>query len=1157
MPNNPTIPNNPIRRRRVRIIALILLMLFLLVAIAIQIILWTDLPRNLVVSAVENQLGLRMTARSLSTGWLGNTELRDVTISLPLAEHALLTVPTMDVKHTSLPWLLLTRSLTIDGLSLDHPSLFVTQSPRGQWSILEVLELLARAGGAKSAEKNRSSDSNPSLPALHVTEATLIITDARGHSATLWPLNIDGTPQGPLVWRYNAQIPDHLDLTGKVAPGASWSHQVNVKLANFGPWLAPWIGSYSADASLAAEWSGQYYDDQLAGHLDLNNARYGPVAASGTLDISTQATGISIRPRGLSINPLSIYPAAFNVNDGELVFTGLDIQAHQLAMAVNGGHASVEGKYVFAGPAANIEIAWRDIRSQPGATQSGSLSAEFTNALGQTHLKADLQSQGAHRYGVWDAQIAIDAAGQGLRGLSSTLTARRLRFTANNQKEVDLSGLSAVISPVADGLSLQSLTSNKFSTLGGRGGYTFADGLGWLTLDGRALPVSGNAKVTADLDFNAWIKPGRAHLTNLYLRAEGLGIFADADYLGDLPKPLAAHLYVTDAQPLDTSLAEPRIISGTLRSQANLKGTLWPLDLAIDGNARGLDLWLRNRSLGNFEFALAGRIQNERMVLAAKAAELLGGSWEVEGFWPVDNALLRLNKIHIQHVSLRQATNQGDLSGTLDADLSMNVKEPRFDAIDIEGNASISGMRTTRPVLGEIFTPEKIDISRIQIRDGVVQIDPIKLAQGDGSATVGVYTTVAHPTQWDVNLEIAHWPVRLTGVPVSAIVSTDGRVDLNIANQSGVGSLNAEVQTMVGERPLARVQSSINIDNRTLAFTSIKGNALDGALFGDAIYALDDPMAARASLDFSGIQLKNLAQDFPRATQLAGTIEGSLRLARASEPRALEPLSLRLKIHPNGVRIHAIPLGDFQMFSYLGPHRFVLDDSPDRPSRLAIASGDIGIWGRVTRHESDLYQSLMQFDFHDLNLQDLIGTPAHASTPGLLSGQFTVIGKPSDLGSAFGQGRLTIKQSDLAGAGPIAFLYNLMNIGHDPNKPVGYGTIDLRLQDNAMEITAMHYFDRGTEVRLSGAISNILAAPASPIIATAVGSARPLASLDLPGLGDIDGAFSVIQQDSISVQIGGTLASPTANPIAFGNLTEGMRQILLGDARNVPANTGQ
>src|SRR5438045_2885111 len=83
--------------------------LVIAIIVCLQVILWTDIPRKLVLSKLQQVLGLRVEAPRMSIGWWGNTTLEDVKISLPLAQQSFLDVPRMEVTHTSLPISMLTQ----------------------------------------------------------------------------------------------------------------------------------------------------------------------------------------------------------------------------------------------------------------------------------------------------------------------------------------------------------------------------------------------------------------------------------------------------------------------------------------------------------------------------------------------------------------------------------------------------------------------------------------------------------------------------------------------------------------------------------------------------------------------------------------------------------------------------------------------------------------------------------------------------------------------------------------------------------------------------------------------------------------------------------------------------------------------------------------
>src|SRR5580693_2445689 len=102
----PPAKSSSTSKRVLRRILYVIIILFAVIFIAAEIILSTDLPRNLVISIVEKQLGLRITAKSLSTGIFGHTSLEDVTATLPLADSAFLSIPVLKLDHTWLPGIL-------------------------------------------------------------------------------------------------------------------------------------------------------------------------------------------------------------------------------------------------------------------------------------------------------------------------------------------------------------------------------------------------------------------------------------------------------------------------------------------------------------------------------------------------------------------------------------------------------------------------------------------------------------------------------------------------------------------------------------------------------------------------------------------------------------------------------------------------------------------------------------------------------------------------------------------------------------------------------------------------------------------------------------------------------------------------------------------
>src|SRR5579864_9336104 len=124
---------HPVRRWVLRILIGIVALLAI-VFVAVQIVLWTNLPKSIFVSKVEEGLGLRLGVTSLSTNWLGHTSMSGVKLALPLSDQSFATVSDMKVKHTNLLAILLGWPVQIKAVEFDKPVVYVRQNSLGQWN---------------------------------------------------------------------------------------------------------------------------------------------------------------------------------------------------------------------------------------------------------------------------------------------------------------------------------------------------------------------------------------------------------------------------------------------------------------------------------------------------------------------------------------------------------------------------------------------------------------------------------------------------------------------------------------------------------------------------------------------------------------------------------------------------------------------------------------------------------------------------------------------------------------------------------------------------------------------------------------------------------------------------------------------------------------
>jgi len=405
-------------------------------------------------------------------------------------------------------------------------------------------------------------------------------------------------------------------------------------------------------------------------------------------------------------------------------------------------------------------------------------------------------------------------------------------------------------------------------------------------------------------------------------------------------------------------------------------------------------------------------------------------------------------------------------------------------------------------------------------------------------------------------VDVFSWPVQPPALnDAMAVISAKGTLDTNLKTKTVSGNLDTRADVSWANRPVASVQLASDLLGRRAEVKQIQIKAFKGAGTGQASFDLDHPLDSHAALSWSGVDLSGLGKFAPNLRNLSGLIDGSLQIHPATTPRPLEPLQVSIHVEPHNVQIENIKIGAAQLFGFIGGDRMVLDDSPDQTSQVAMAGGTVSLFGRISKPADDIYQTLLQVTLQNIDLDAIIPRGSKiARTPGVLNGNIIRVAQLGRPDLAFGQGELSVYNTDLAGTGPISALYNLMHVGHNANKPEGNGSIDFNFEGETVIISALRYFDRGTEVRASGYISDTFAAPHCLVQMTAVGSVRPFASISLPGLSDLDNVMGAVQHDALAIRINGYLDHlddpGVVKAIAFSSIGNDLQNLLFGDAKS-------
>jgi hypothetical protein len=1176
-----------------------LVVLLLVLALVVQIVLWTNVPRNLVLKQLEKQLGLRVGAASLTTGWSGNTQLRDVSIALPLSDEALLTVPEMRVKHTSLLGLLWTRAVTLRAIELDRPTIVVRQDETGRWNLEEVADLLARTGGKEAAADQAKQTSRPTLPSVRLREGTVIVYDRGGRTTTVAPLNVVGDPESSLTWKYEVAAGDvapgsaapGLRLTGRLAVGGTWEHDVDMWAANVEQWAKPWAGDAPPKVGMAGEWRGELKGG-VVGRLVIGALDVADVHSSGALAIAGEGGKVAVRPEDLLVRTPSQALPEFRLTAGKLALDGKSVGAEGLTVQAFGGVALLGGSYDWAKGSADLKAEWSDF-ALPGENLShrGSVTATLRQPFpGRPVVEARLLSSGATPTGKWDANVALGASGRGWRDMDWRFQADRLSFTG--ARPVRLDGLGANVETRGDVITLTSLRGPGEVAAKGQGRYNLADGAWEVRLDLSNLPraVTLGRQTPVAITFSAWgnnehirfDKPG------LLVRGAEAELRANGWYYYDKPNPLDLDVYVDHVPPRVATTDDPPLF-GYLRGEAHLSGTVFaPRDITIKGNLIGRGVQFLDRPIGDITAAIGGKIDGDLFSLESDELELLGGRWQVDALFPQDGVLgLNLTVKNLPLTEVAAALKRPDVEGTIDARWAFIV--PRLEAEAVKVTADLKA-RDVKLASLRADTAE----ATVVLADGTLRAAPVRLRKDDGTATLSAEMDLNNARQFTARLALAAWPfepsegnrAELWGGTRGMRVTLPGGKDAEGQPvKLGIdGPLDVSAALTLKDQPLGDAHVLADFRGRLLDLRSLSFDGLDGNVQGQALIDLDRPFDTRGSLfweDFNAARVPEFFPDNETLVGLTGRLSGSARVAPAPGDRPLEPLRVQAFVDSQDFAYRTITLGDMRLSAFTNLDRVVVEDSLENPTTIAVGDdGVIRVWGRMSTLEpgdeitwapgrQTLLLGQLQVAFERLNLDQIVHAfaPEADPMPGLLAGGFTAIAgtrprraegvAPSGQGTLekvfrriTADGKIEVTESNLDNLDAVHVLYNALSFVPAADSPDGRGDLTFHMEDGLLSLNNVHYFNRGIELRAVADIPRAWEMPDSPLEGTAMGNLRPFRDLKLPFFSatDVDKVFTALQGDAIAFRLAGTVRDYDTIPLAFKDLGKGMRMLIVGDA---------
>lgn len=1119
------------RRWAIRIF-IVLLAVLLLAGLATQIVLMTDLPRQWILRAAGEQLGLDVTAGSLSVGWMGRTVIGELAVTAPLSEGQMLRVETVDLSHRSIPLLAITRSLGLDSVRIDRPQLDLRRDANGRWNVEDVVARLI----AHRAPDGRGTFV---LPRVDVREALVRIAEPNEDVQTVGPVDVFGMSNGLSAWGFSLKAPKGTRLHGELAQGGNWPHRVDFHIEPNDLPLGMIRAADLGSIHLSGQWTGQIRANSLAGTLRLDRFDLGPAVVAGVVDVILQSDGLALTPQGLAVIEPNLAGQSLRFTAGNIRLDRDVAKADRLVVATDSGAAQISGHWDFDRRSGELSANWAgSLRGQGGEHDGTARVAVKSPLSGRKEMTLRTALTVRNPVGELRVDTEIRGAGGDWRRTLWEASAEELVWTSK-ARQVDLSGAGVKVS--LDGPKVQ-LVSLK-------------------------LPDTQRIDAAAELDVQTlqWrvqvdakgVKPLSRQGPDLDIRIHGSGNREEAviselgvakgDRLatakGKLSLPSGeihgAHLSARWSDRPSGSAESATATPGQWTCEVEVEGQVRPMDLRFGGAIAGRRVRLGRQTVPQMSVPLQGTVNAEYVQIATESFDLLGGRWQLSGRHELSKPRTQL-ALMIDDLSLQAAAEMAGsplkYQGQAKARLQLAVPDFAMDKALAYGSWEIADLR---------IPPFEARQGRgtLRIADGLARLDEIRLEQEGGQALGSMQFRLDQPQRLSIEFKTTRWPLEWESQAVRLLADTEAKGTVDVQKKSLDGEAKVSGLVVVAEEDFGRLSASARLREQTLDVHTFRGELLGGSVEGSARVPLDQWTASTGRMQWQGIEPNALTPWWPRAAQFSGRLSGTLDAVEADKTlRPLEPLRVELHAEIPDGRFAQAQLGDCHVVAYVGPNRFVVDRM-DAHVLGGVAKG----WARARPHPDRVYLTAV-IDFNDIDLGQFAPTDATDKVVGRLGGRTTIL-TSTDWRYLSGQADLEITQSDLVDAPIVRTLYDTLSLGLGQTEPEGTGQVKLRFDGTCIRIPSFAYFNRGVEVRGAGQIVDFTLAGQSPVEGYAVGSTRVLRGVRLPGVRELDRLMASMQTGVASVAIDGTLSDTKVTVVPLPAVSGALRNLLWSQLR--------
>jgi len=1147
----------------------------------VQAVLWSDLPRGMVVSSLAETTGLKVEIAELHTGWSGRTRINDLALRLPGEDRPFAQVASAKLDHTGLIGLALGGGFELAGIEADGVKLHARADERGRWNLARIAGLVG-AGGAPSEGGDSSAAGTPSIaaPSIDVSGLQVTVSDVAGRRAALTDVQLQATPAARSTLRWKLTSAQRVQATGTLDTRGNWSHTMTIEVPDAHAVGGGWLVGVVRPLRAELRWTGHISGAGLVGDAAIAEARVGEYTADGNASVTLAGGAVTVEPAGLHVSTPFDAVGRVTLTAGALSYRGSRIEAERVVVDHRALTMGVVGWYDIADASARLDLDWTgaDGDAAGAATDRprrlwGRLRGRLTTSTSGMR-RLDLRASGAGRAaGVQWSNVAahVDAQGPAWRDLDWSM--RLLDGNASVRgRRVELAGLQAEGRVRGSRLSLDELRHDGWRAALEAGGWYDTATQQWNAqgaLNHLHLPGSGSAVA---VELRAAGDANRVQLTRATIEGSRWHLAADGNITLEPAAGWPVRLALTGAVTLDrgersaerSGLAvdelDPNVgrlvrhvvraeapdasvaarWSGRATADADLTGTLAPMNLRLTGRVDTHGLRVRRQAIDDVTINLDGTVDRDHATVTTERFALLDGNATFEAGYDFGAQAAR-GTTDLTSVALARVAPMIDpnlaMRGEASAELDVRVPIEDPAKLVVRGQVSARDVRWNAVALDSAH-------GRLRTLDrGVILLDELALRHDAGRATGRMVLRLVGGLAARAQLALDDWPLAIEPYRTTARLDGDAQAELDHRGAVG-GDFNVHADVELAGHHLAELPITGSWDPNRVDVAWSEANLLGGTTSGRAKVNLDAWWRSEGRLDFTGVEPAQLSPWWADANDLAGAMHVSLSLAPAKDRRAMEPLRVEVNMTPDDrapLSWRSVPLGSLGAVGYAGRERLVLDESS-----WQVAGGEVSIWA-MARRRPDHWHDHLQVKLRDVDLNPWVKalSDGEKPVPGRLNGRVNLYGTTGDWSGHDGAGRMRLTRSDLAGTDIIGRVFNLMGV--DKSESRGAGLADFRLQGRRLDIDRFIYVNGATEILLYGRVSDLGRGISSPIRGGAIGTIRPFRKSEVEALNDFGRLLRAFQGGATTVRMRGTLAEPIIEAATLANVQARLNRLLTGE----------